>query len=124
MKTIIAGSRTITDYAVVEQAIKESEFKITTVISGTARGVDTLGERWAHENNIDIILCPANWKKYGKKAGYIRNAEMADIAEALIVIIENNSRGSSHMLTIAQDRELLIYSKHINNTDENINVII
>ena len=124
MKTIIEGSRTITDYAVVEQAIKESEFKITTVISGMARGVDTLGERWAHENNIDIILCPANWKKYGKKAGYIRNAEMADIAEALIVIIENNSRGSSHMLTIAQDRELLIYSKHINNTDENINVII
>lgn len=113
MKTIIAGSRTITDYAIVEEVIKESGFEITKVISGMAKGVDTLGERWAHYNNIGIHLCPADWKKHGKKAGYIRNIEMADIADALIVIIENKSRGSSHMLSIAKERGLLIYSKHI-----------
>ncbi len=114
MKTIIAGSRTITDYSIVETAIQESGFEITKVISGMAKGVDTLGEQWAHHNNIDIVLCPANWDKFGKSAGYRRNIEMADIAEALIVIIENKSRGSSHMLQIAKDRGLMIFEKHIN----------
>lgn len=114
MKTIIAGSRTITDYNIVEKAILDSRFNITKVISGMAKGVDTLGEKWAHINNIGIHLCPANWNKNGKKAGYMRNVEMADIADALIVIIENNSRGSSHMLTIARERGLLIHEVRIN----------
>ena len=47
MKVIIAGSRDITDYSLVCRAISESKFDITEVISGTARGVDTLGEKWA-----------------------------------------------------------------------------
>ena len=114
MKTIIAGSRTITDYALVEEVIKESGFEITKVISGMAKGVDILGEKWAHNNNIGIHLCPANWNENGKMAGYIRNIEMSKIADALIVIIENNSRGSSHMLAIAKKAGLKIFEKHIN----------
>lgn len=114
MKTIIAGSRTITDYNIVEKAIIDSGFNITKVISGMAKGVDILGEQWAHINNIGIHLCPANWNKNGKMAGYMRNIEMADIADALIVIIENNSRGSSHMAVIARDRGLLVHEVRIN----------
>ncbi len=113
MKTIIAGSRTITDYTLVEEAINESGFEITKVISGMAKGVDTLGERWAHYNNIGIHLCPADWKKHGKKAGYIRNIEMADIADALIVIIEGESRGSTHMLEIATKKGLQVFCKRL-----------
>lgn len=113
MKTIIAGSRTITHYDTVENAIKESGFEITQVVSGMARGVDKLGELWAHYNNIGCYLCPADWNRYGKSAGYRRNVDMANIAEALIVIIENNSKGSSHMLNIAKERGLKIFEKHI-----------
>lgn len=114
MKTIIAGSRTITDYKIVEKAIIDSGFIISCVISGCAKGVDTLGEYWAINNNIRIIRYPANWNKNGKMAGYMRNIEMADIADALIVIIENNSRGSSHMAVIARDRGLLVHEVRIN----------
>lgn len=113
MRTIIAGSRTITDYLVVANAIEESGFKITKVISGMAKGVDKLGEIWAHNNNVPVILCPADWEKHGKSAGYKRNIEMADLADALIVIIENNSRGSSHMLAIAKDRGLEVFEKRL-----------
>ncbi len=113
MKTIIAGSRTITDYTLVEEAIKESGFEITKVISVMAKGVDSLGERWAHNNNIGIHLCPANWNKHGKSAGYIRNTEMADIADALVVIIEGESRGSTHMLNIATKKGLQIFCKRV-----------
>jgi hypothetical protein len=115
MKTIIAGSRTIIDYDIVEKAILDSGFNITQVISGMAKGVDTLGELWAIKNNKRIIQCPADWNKNGKMAGYMRNIEMANIADALIVIIENNSRGSSHMSVIARDRGLHIHEHHINN---------
>ena len=47
MKVIIAGSRGVEDYALVEEAVKQSGFDITEVVSGTARGVDLLGEHWA-----------------------------------------------------------------------------
>lgn len=113
MRTIIAGSRTITDYALVEKVIKESGFEITKVISGMAKGVDTLGELWAHYNNIGCHLCPANWKKFGKSAGYIRNTEMAEIADALIVIIAGESRGSTHMLKIATEKGLQVFCKRV-----------
>lgn len=75
MKVIIAGSRSITDFSIVEKAIEESEWKdeITEVVSGTAKGVDKLGERWAMNNNIKITQFPAEWKKYGRNAGPIRN---------------------------------------------------
>ncbi len=113
MKTIIAGSRDITDYSVVEDAIKESGFEITQVISGMAKGVDSLGELWAHYNNIGCHLCPANWNKYGKSAGPIRNVEMLELADALIVIINNNSRGSTHMLNIALKKGIPVFCKNI-----------
>lgn len=115
MKTIIAGSRTINDYALVEEAIKESGFEITKVISGMAKGVDILGERWAHNNNIGIHLCPAKWKRedgtVDRSAGYKRNVEMAEIADALIVIILDDSKGSTHMLNIAKEKGLKIFEK-------------
>ncbi len=86
MKTIIAGSRDIKLYSIVEKSIQQSGFEITTIISGTANGVDKLGEEYAKKHNLPILYFPANWDKYGKSAGYIRNDEMAKNAEALIAV--------------------------------------
>lgn len=47
MKVIVAGSRTITNYERVKQVIAEFPFLITEIVSGGARGVDQMGERWA-----------------------------------------------------------------------------
>jgi hypothetical protein len=54
MKTIIAGSRDITDYNVVKAAVKAAGFTITEVVSGAARGVDSLGEEYARRHSIHI----------------------------------------------------------------------
>jgi hypothetical protein len=91
MRTIIAGSRTITDYDTVKSAIENSGFNISTVISGTASGVDFLGEKWAKENNIPIEKHPADWEKWGRSAGPIRNREMAECAEACIIVWDKRS---------------------------------
>lgn len=109
MKTIIAGSRTIQDYAAVERAVQESGFEITQVVSGCARGVDELGKQWGYRHDIPIANFPADWGTYGKQAGPIRNAAMAQYAEALILVWNGTSPGSRNMLEAAQKHGLKIF---------------
>jgi len=109
MKVIIAGSRDITSYKRIKIAIANSEFVISEVVSGNARGTDRLGERWARENNILCKRFPANWDKYNKQAGYLRNVKMADYADALIALWDGKSKGTKHMINIARRKNLLVY---------------
>ena len=109
MKTIIAGSRTISDYAVVADAVKASGFEVTEVVSGAAQGVDKLGEIYAQKNNVSLKRFPAEWDKYGKSAGYRRNEQMAEYAESLIAIWDGKSKGTKHMIDIATRKNLKVY---------------
>lgn len=113
MNTIIAGSRSITNYEIVKNAINESRINISTVVSGCARGVDNLGEEWANKNNIPIHRFPANWDKYGKSAGIIRNKEMAKFADAAIIIYDGKSKGSINMINNAKKYGLKLFVKKI-----------
>jgi len=97
VRVIIAGSRTIHDYAVVEHAVKESKFDVTEVVCGGASGVDTLGFTWATRHEIPVKMMPADWKRHGRSAGPLRNGEMARYADALILVWDGISRGSSSM---------------------------
>ena len=111
MKTIIAGSRSIRDMGHLVAAILVCPWDITTVISGTATGVDTLGEEWARENGIPVERFPADWNKYGKSAGVIRNRQMAERADALVALWDGNSRGTGHMIQAAHKAglEVMVY---------------
>ena len=102
MRTIIAGSRNIFDYDLLLNAIDNCGWEITEVVSGTAQGVDKLGEQWARKNNIKLRRFPANWNKHGRAAGPIRNKEMASYAEALIALWDGNSRGTERMIKEAE----------------------
>lgn len=108
MKTIIAGSRIIKDYFIVNQAIKESGFKITQVVSGKAPGVGRLGEKWAKKHGIPIKEFPADWERFGRGAGFRRNQEMADYADALIVVTAG-TKGTGDMIERARERKLKIF---------------
>ena len=98
MKTIIAGSRSITDKEVVLRAVKESGFNITEVVSGKAPGVDTLGEEIAEDMGVPVKPFPANWTKYGPAAGFLRNSEMAEYADVLIAVWDGESPGTADMI--------------------------
>lgn len=113
MKVIIAGSRNLCKYEYVEEAIKKSNFKITTIISGNAKGIDKLGEKYALNNNIELITYPADWNKYGKSAGYIRNTEMLKECDALIAIWDGISKGTKHMIEIVKksNKEIFVLKK-------------
>lgn len=109
MRVIIAGSRSITDATAVEEAILASGFHITTVVSGTAAGVDRLGEAWARRNFVLAELYPADWDSFGKRAGFVRNQRMAENAEALIAIWDGRSRGTKDMIARAVKNGLRVY---------------
>lgn len=110
MKTIIAGSRTITSYPAVALAILNSGFEITEVVSGRCRtGVDQLGEQWARCNGIPCKLFPADWDRLGRRAGPVRNIAMGEYAEALVAVRNGQSRGTMHMLETARRMRLHLY---------------
>jgi hypothetical protein len=108
MKTIIAGSRGIEDTALLQRAIDEADWEITEVISGDAQGVDQMGEAWARRNNIPVKLFPAPWKTHKQFAGRMRNQQMAEYADALIVIWDGYSKGTADMLERASKQGLKI----------------
>lgn len=112
-KIIIAGGRDFMDYNLLKEKVNKilQEKKVThkiVIISGCARGADTLGLRYASENAFDVEEYPADWDKYGKKAGYVRNVEMAENADALIAFWDGKSKGTKHMIDIATERNLPI----------------
>lgn len=108
MKTIIAGSRNFTDLEITDEKLGEVPWRITEVVSGTARGADQCGEWYARKWNIDLKTFPADWKNYGKSAGYIRNGEMAEYADALVAFWDGESKGTKHMINLAIDHGLYV----------------
>lgn len=81
---------------------------IDEVVSGVALGADLAGERWAKENNKTIKQFKAQWWKHGKKSGVLRNADMASYSNALAIFIRDNSKGSTHMHSIAVKKGMTV----------------
>src|SRR5690349_2461613 len=114
MKTIIAGSRSITDPKVIVEAVAASGFQITEVVSGCAMGVDRLGEEWARRNDIPLTRFPPDWSKHGRSAGIIRNNQMVEyigFGGALLAIWDGASSGTAHCINAArrEGRKVFVY---------------
>ena len=105
MKTIIAGGR---NYVITPSDIAFlDKLRITEVVSGGCRGVDKFGEKYAEARVLPAKVFRADWKKHGKAAGPIRNRQMAEYAEA--VVLFTGGRGTSSMFSEAQKAGILIY---------------
>ena len=112
-RVIIAGGRYFNNYQLLKercdfylQSKKRSHNVI--IVSGHASGADSLGEQYANEEGFDTQLFPADWNKHGKAAGPIRNAEMAEVADALIAFWDGKSRGTANMIQLAKDKGLKV----------------
>ena len=105
-RVIIFGSRDFNDYEMLELNCNyyfKNKFPNIEIVSGKAKGADTLGERYAENYNLDVKEFPADWDLHGKSAGYIRNKEMGNYADAGIGFHMNNSRGTQYMINILKD---------------------
>ena len=106
IKLIIAGGRDFRDYEYMKQ---ECDYMLKVlletckidIVSGGARGADSLAIEYAREREYPVKIMKANWDEHGKSAGYIRNQEMANYASHVIAFWDGKSRGTKHMIDIA-----------------------
>ena len=121
MKVCICGSRTITSYAIVCEAIRRSglEQRISLVLSGCARGVDELGKQWALERNIPVKEFRADLYRWGRGAGFKRNQAMISEAEALIAVT-SGSKDTAHTIKCAQEKGIFIFVYRVPPTGEKL----
>ncbi len=120
MKLIIAGGRNFNDYELLElevilflsdynatKTIEDSTLiSVDYIISGGAMGADKLGERFAKEWSLPLVIKKADWNTHGKSAGPIRNNQMADICSHAIIFWDGLSRGSKSMIDICIQRNI------------------
>lgn len=120
-KVIIAGSRSFRNYELLkhkcDEILKNKEDIV--VVSGCASGADAFGVIYANERGFGIEKYPADWEKYGKSAGYRRNEIMAAKAEALIAFWDGQSKGTAHMIKLAQEKGLKVRVVRFGNPQNN-----
>lgn len=113
MRVIIAGGRDYKNYNFVKEQLdelwsKHLELKELTILNGMASGVDSLAYKWAKERNFTIEEYPAQWNRYGKAAGPMRNRQMAEKADVLIAFWDGHSPGTQNMIEEARAKKLKI----------------
>jgi len=109
MKLAVVGSRGFNDYELLKSVLDKID--IDVIVSGGANGADRLSERYAEENNIALEIYPADWDRYGKRAGYIRNRDIWEAATSGIAFWDGESRGTAHSFELSKKlgKKLFVY---------------
>lgn len=101
-KLIVAGGRDFDDYPLLYSSLdgllSNKDKTQIEIVEGGARGADRLGCRYAMDRGLAHKRISADWDTHGKKAGIIRNIEMAEYADALAACWDGESKGTAHMI--------------------------
>ena len=115
MKNVaVIGSRSFADYELLENTLMH--YQICKIISGSAKGADSLAERYALGHGIELLIFKPDWKKYGRGAGPIRNRDIVDAADLVIAFWDGKSKGTKSALDYAQQKNKEIVIKIITRT--------
>jgi hypothetical protein len=103
-KVIVAGGRDFTDYAILSSTLQHllSGKRDVEIVSGVARGADSLAVKFAVDRNIPVKRFPADWDNHGNSAGYKRNVEMAKYADVCVCFWDGKSKGTADMIRVAK----------------------
>ena len=97
MKLLIAGSRSITDFDLSEYITED----VDTILSGGAKGVDTLAEQYADKHKLSKIILRPKYNLYGKAAPLRRNEELVNMADRILIVWDGVSKGTKHTVAYA-----------------------
>ena len=105
MKLAVVGSRGFDNYEMLKAKLDliSEKFLISLIISGGAIGADSLAEKWAKENKVPTQIFLPDWRKHGKKAGYLRNIEIVKNADAVIAFWDGTSKGTKLSIDLAKE---------------------
>lgn len=111
MKIIIAGGRDFEDYNLLKEKCDKILSTINEkiiIVSGCAKGADMMGEKYANDLGHQIVYFSPNWRLYGSRAGPVRNREMVEYADSLILFWNGVNKDSVDMLEKAKEKNLSI----------------
>ena len=118
MRVLVCGGRDFNDYDMLSEWLiyflkQYAAMPLhTTIISGHARGADKLGERFANVNDCKLLIFPADWDKYKKGAGHIRNQQMLDEGKPDLVVAFPGGNGTADMIRRAVKAKVRTISIH------------
>lgn len=111
MRVLVCGGRDYNDYQRLSAALNAVHEKhtITLVIEGGAKGADSLAGKWAEENGVARCVFPANWNKFGKGAGHVRNKNMLTLGLPDVVIAFPGGTGTDNMVKVSREAGLKVW---------------
>lgn len=124
---MIAGGRDFDNYQYLSESVDEFINKTfpgeeIVVVSGTARGADKLVEVYAESNGYVVERYPADWNKYGRSAGFRRNEQMMEVADAAIMFWDGESHGTKHDIELSQKKGIPYEVKYYKIENETRNI--
>ena len=104
IRLAIVGGRDFQNYDYMKQCIDQlrQNHCVISIVSGGARGADSLGEHYAKENGIDTRIFPPDWERYGKSAGFRRNRTIVDNCDMMAAFWDGSSRGTQNTIELAR----------------------
>ena len=111
MKVAVIGGRDFDNWNLLDDTLwgffrgrgqNDGETDITEIISGAARGADSLAAQWAKEQGVKLTEFPADWDRFGKRAGFIRNEDIVKAADFVLAFWTGKSKGTANSLSIAK----------------------
>ena len=120
LKLAIVGSRTFSDYSLLVETLKthyfeESGLAFNEIVSGGARGADSLAAEFAKVNNIKLTIFWPDWDKFGKSAGFKRNVQIVDYADEVLAFSVDNSKGTGYSIELARKQNKVVRVIEIEN---------
>lgn len=114
IRLIIAGGRDFEDYDFLKKEVSLfisglGDLSDIEIVSGGAKGVDAMGERFASETGLETTVFPADWATFGRAAGPKRNREMADYSTHLLSFWNGRSKGTKSMISLAKKKNLIVH---------------
>ncbi len=113
-RLILAGGRNFSGSLLLEYEMKKVLFfgmkngYEFTILSGNARGADSLGIKFAKNNNLPFEIFNPDWMKHGRSAGIVRNVEMAKTADFCLCFWDGKSPGTNHMRRICKSKNIAL----------------
>ena len=112
MKIIVSGDRSFEDYKLLSEKLDSLFSQIgkdkVEIVSGGNNGADKLGEKYAKENEMELTIFPANWQVFQYRAGFIRNKEMINYADGLVLFGGLDNKETKHLYNMANDLQLKV----------------